>query len=161
MWNCCASGAIFSLTRMQLTIFKKSFFLMVLFGLCGAIGIFSAVFHIITQAAITLCYPCQVQVQVNHKPCCPCPMHSQGMDLGWYRVYYLHLSKPLNAVFKLKEWTWVGARHFLFFSLCTCICVLVLWNRVFMFFLLSFCICISMQFSSSSSGPGLVPATQS
>ena len=48
---------------------------MVLFGLCKAIGIFSAVFYIIIQVSTTLCYPYQVQVKVFHKPCCPCPMH--------------------------------------------------------------------------------------
>ena len=90
MWNCCASGAIFSLTRMQLTIFKKSFFLMVLFGHCGTIGLFSVGLHIIIQASTTLCYPCQVQVQVFHKPCCPWP----------------------NAF--LKEWTWADT----WFTIC-------------------------------------------
>ena len=48
---------------------------MVLFGLCKAIGIFSAVLYIIIQVSTTLCYPCQVQVQGCHKPCCPYPMH--------------------------------------------------------------------------------------
>ena len=126
---------------------------MVLFGL------FSAVLHIIIQASTTLCYPYQVQVQVFHKPCCPCPMHfssngpgliqgllftsqqtpqcsfqAQGVDLGWCQTFsflffvYLYLCVSvmesclyvffivflylhLDAVLKLKEWTWVGASY--------------------------------------------------
>ena len=90
---------------------------MALFGLCGAIGIISAVLHIIIQGSTTLCYPYQVQVQVFHKPCCPCPMHfssngpgliqgllfasqqtpqcsfqAQGVDLGWCQL--LNLKQP-------------------------------------------------------------------
>ena len=90
---------------------------MVLFGPCGAISLFMAVLHIIIQASTTLCYPCQAQVQVNHKPCCPCPMHllrngpgliqgllfaskqspqcspqAQGVELGWCQL--LNLKQP-------------------------------------------------------------------